>query len=175
MQAELLEVMRDQACAIYRAVTGTEMPEPETRTAAAEAPLDEVTRSFAELEAMARTVPVLAGRIPPFSFTPSLDAVWESDGLTIEVALPGVEGSDFKVEVTDEMLIISGIRRGPRGSRAGVYSHAEIPRGPFHRAFRLPFTLAGTPAVQLDRGLLRIRLEQVSGNGTTDNGTPDRF
>lgn len=159
MHPELIESMRDQACTIYRALTGTDMPDSEPSTSESEAPVEEVTRAFAELEALARTDPRIAERVPPFSFTPPLDAILDDNDLVIEVAVPGIELSDITVENADEMLVVSGIQRGPRGSTAGTYSHAEIPRGPFYRAFRIPFQIQGEPAVDLDHGLLRVRLK----------------
>jgi HSP20 family molecular chaperone IbpA len=162
MHPELIEIMRARACTVYRALTGTDMPEPELSTGepASEAapPAEEVTRAFAELEALARTDPCLAERVPPFSFTPPLDAILDENGLTIEVAVPGIERSDVTVECVDGTLIISGIPRS-RGAAAGAYSHAEIPRGPFYRAFRVPFAIQGEPVVDLEQGLLRVRLQ----------------
>lgn len=162
MHPELIESMRDQVCTIYRALTGTDMPEPEPSTSEAEAPVDQVTRAFAELEALARTDPRLAERVPPFSFTPPLDAILDDNDLVIELAVPGIERSDVTVENTGEMLVISGIQRSHRGSSGGTYSHAEIPRGPFYRTFHIPFPTHSEPAVDLEHGLLRVRLKGSS-------------
>lgn len=163
MQSQLIESMRDQVRAIYRVATGTDMPEFQASGPEPDAPLEEeVTRSFAELEALTRTIPALAERIPPFSFTPALDALVESDELVIEAAVPGVDREDVAVVCVDEMLVISGIRDGHGDIGATSYSHSEIPYGPFYRTFRIPFAIAGDPAVDLDRGLLRIRLKRGS-------------
>ena len=54
MQSQLIESMRDQVRTIYRVATGTDMPELQASGAEPEAPLEEVTRSFAELEALTR-------------------------------------------------------------------------------------------------------------------------
>jgi HSP20 family protein len=162
MQSQLIESMRDQARAIYRVATGTDMPELQVPGAEPDTPVEEVTRSFAELEALTRTIPALAERIPPFSFTPALDALVESDELVIEAAVPGVDREDVAVTCVDGMLAISGIRSGHGDVGATSYSHSEIPYGPFYRAFKVPFAIAGEPAVDLDRGLLRIRLKRAS-------------
>lgn len=158
MHPELIEIMRDQVCTIYRALTGTDMPEAEPSASESQTPVDEVTRAFAELEALARTDPRLAEKVPPFSFTPPLDAILDDNDLVIEVAVPGIERGDVTVENSEGMLVVSGIQRGHCGSTGGAYSHAEIPRGPFYRTFRIPFPIHGEPAVDLDQGLLRVRL-----------------
>lgn len=159
MRSELIESMRDQVRAIHRIVTGADVPEPHPADTALEAPLEDVIRSFAELEALTRAIPALAERIPPFSFTPPLDALQEGGDLLVEVAVPGVGLEHVTVECVERTLVISGIRRGHDGGEAVRYSHGEIPRGPFFRTFHVPFPTVGEPMVDLDRGLLRVRLK----------------
>lgn len=170
MHPELIKSMRDQVCAIYRAATGADMPAVEAADCEPEPPLEEVTRSFAELEAMARTNPVLSERVAPFSFTPPLDVFLDDEDLLIEVAVPGVDRKDVTVECTDGMIVISGIRRGHRGSTGKTYS-GEIPYGPFYRALRVPFPMSGEAAVTLDRGLLRVNLKGLSTNKNMQEAT----
>jgi HSP20 family molecular chaperone IbpA len=158
MHPELIEIMRDQACSIYRAVTGTDMPAVQAADCEPQPSLEEVTRSFAELEAMARTSPALSERVPPFSFTPSLDVFLDGEDLLIEAVVPGVDRGDVTVECAAGTIVISGIRRGHQASNERTYS-GEIPYGPFYRALRVPFPTSGEAAVDLDRGLLRVRLK----------------
>jgi HSP20 family molecular chaperone IbpA len=171
MHPELVEIMRDQVCTIYRAVTGADMPTVEAADLEPEPPLEEVTRSFAELEAMARTTPALSERVPPFSFTPRLDVFLDGEELLIEAALPGVDRKDVTVECGDGTIVISGIRRGRRGSKERTYS-GEIPYGPFYRALRVPFPMSGAAAVDLERGLLRVRMTASPANKNMQEATP---
>lgn len=159
MHPELIESMRDQACIIYRAVTGSDISAAQPPTSESEAPLEEVTRSFAELEAMTRAIPSLAGRVPPFSFTPPLDVILEEEEVLVEMVVPGTERADITVLCENDTLVISGIRR-ERHAGERTYSHCEIPRGPFYRSLHVPFSVAGEPAVTLERGLLRVRLKR---------------
>ena len=170
MHPELIEIMRDQVCTIYRAVTGTDMPTVEAADGEPEPPLEEVTRSFAELEAMARTNPALSERVPPFSFTPRLDIFLDGEDLLIEAAVPGVDRRDVTVECADGTVVISGIRRGRHGSNERTYS-GEIPHGPFYRSLRIPFPMSGEAAVDLDRGLLRVRLKRSPTNKNMQEAT----
>jgi HSP20 family molecular chaperone IbpA len=170
MHPELIEIMRDQVCTIYRAATGADMPTVEAADGEPEPPLEDVTRSFAELEAMARTSPALSERVPPFSFTPSLDVFLEGEDLLIEAAVPGVDRKDVTVECADGMIVISGIRRGHHASNERTYS-GEIPYGPFYRALRVPFPTSGEAAVDLDRGLLRVRLKGSPTNNNMQEAT----
>ena len=170
MHPELIEIMRDQVCTIYRAVTGADMPTVEAADCDPEPPLEEVTRSFAELEVMARTSPALAERVPPFSFTPPLDVFLDGEDLLIEAVVPGVDREDVSVECADGTIVISGIRRARHGSNEKTYS-GEIPYGPFYRALRIPFPMSGEVAVDLDRGLLRVHLKGSPTNKNMQEAT----
>src|SRR5262245_32123694 len=174
MHPELIESMRDQARAIYRIVTGSDMQEErqesDTDTAA---PLEQVTRSFAELESLARTIPTVAERVAPFAFTPALDAFADGDDLVVEVALPGVEREDVAVECEHGTLIISGINRRHGDVDAARYSQAEIPHGPFIRTFPIPFS-SPEPAVDLDRGMLRVRLKRTASKPRKEEASRKR-
>lgn len=164
MHPTTIDLMRDQVRAIYRALTGSDLPETEEPSREEEVPMEEVARRFADLEAMARRIPSVIDRVPPFSFAPPLDAIDEHEEVVIEVAVPGVEAEDVTVECTGEMVAISGVRRGPRSSDGREYLHAEIPRGPFYRVVRLPYPISAEAKVELDRGLIVVRLTK-SMNG----------
>jgi HSP20 family molecular chaperone IbpA len=170
MHPQLIEMMRDQVYSIYRAVTGADIPAAEPANSEPEPSLDEVTRSFAQLEALTRTSPALAERVPPFSFVPPLDVFLDGGDLLIEAAVPGVERQDITVECAEGTLVISGIRRGHRASNEQTYS-GEIPYGPFYRALRIPFPMSSEPAVDLDRGLLRVRLMSSPTHEPTQEAT----
>jgi len=83
MHPDLIQIMRDQVCSIYRTVTGADMPAVGPADAEPAPSVEEVTRSFAALEALARISPTLAERIPPFSFTPQLDVFLDGEDMLI--------------------------------------------------------------------------------------------
>lgn len=165
MNPELIAMMRDQVYNIYQAATGVAFPELEPPASQTETPLEDITRAFAQLEALARTSPALAVRVPPFSFTPPLDVFADGDDVVVELAVPGVERADITVECSDAMLVVSGARRGCTGAEARIYSQGEIPRGPFYRSLPLPYPVEGEPKIELDRGLLRVRLARAAACG----------
>lgn len=169
MQQTMIELMRDQVHAIYRALTGSDLDAGDAPISE-EATVEEVERRFIELEAIARTLPSVAERVAPFSFTPLLDAVVAGDTLIFDLALPGVEAGDVDVRVDGERLVVSGFRKGEARSDGRECVHAEIPRGPFTRTVPLPFEIEAKPQVELDRGVLRVRVTRrsaASGNGAT--------
>jgi HSP20 family molecular chaperone IbpA len=167
MDPTTVELMLDQVRAIHRALTGKDLPDPPPQATAAKAPpAEEVVHRFADLEAIARNMPNVIERVPPFSFSPPVDALNDEHEVLIEVAVPGVERKDVKVERTGQMVVISGFRRGERAANGRTYFQAEIPRGPFHRVVRLPFALQGEPRIEVNQGLIEIHFPK------TPMGTP---
>lgn len=171
MQTEIIEMMRTQVRAIHRALTGSDLPERELSRDALAPPSsdDDLVRRFFELDAATRTLPSVAARVPPFSFTPALDVIAGDEAVLLELALPGVDPSDVAVERVPGGLVISGLRRDAHGGEGRTF-HAEIPRGPFRRAVPLPVPIEGDLRVELERGVLRIHL--ATGAATT--AAPDR-
>lgn len=164
MTPETLDLMHDQVCAIYRALTGTDLIVPE-------APLppgpdarvedEELQRRFADLEALARSVPQVGGRVPPFSFSPPVDVLDEGPSWLVELAVPGIDAGDVTAERRGDALTISGLRRGERAGNGRAYLHAEIPRGPFSRTVALPGELGSDPQVTVERGVVRVRVAKA--------------
>ncbi|MHB8878591.1 MAG: Hsp20/alpha crystallin family protein, partial [Myxococcaceae bacterium] len=133
--------------------------EPRTPAEGAVSP-ETIAQLFANLEAGARSIPSVAQRVPPFSFAPPLDALDEGNELIIEVAVAGVDREDVSVELNGEMLTISGVR-DEHTLNGGRIRHAEIARGPFHRMVRLPHQVQGEPRVEVEQGIVRIRLAKA--------------
>jgi HSP20 family protein len=153
-------LMRAQVNAIYRAATGcelvTEQAGEETELAA-----DDVALRFADLQAMARSIPFVSARVPPFSFTPQVDVLEAEKEWVVAMTVPGVDSDDVAVEVSGDALTVSGARRiGTAGGSS--YLHAEIPRGPFSRIVRLPEPIESQPRVEFEHGMLSIRIAKAA-------------
>jgi HSP20 family protein len=165
MDSTTIEAMHEQVRVIYRAATGFQMNGNENSNAALQPRLpmeeNEIEQRFAELNALARTRPELTRRIPPFSFTPLVDVLDGEVELLIEVAVPGVERSDVVVELHDDVLIVSGVRRGACGSNGRTFVRAEIPRGPFKCTIRLPCQASAPAHVEVRHGIILLQLQKV--------------
>jgi HSP20 family protein len=171
MHPATIELMHEQVRTIYRAATGAELrDDTEVEGAGAGEPSppgsEEVERRFAELEALVRQDPELGARVPPFSFSPLLDVIDEGAELCVEVAVPGVELSDVTATVADDLLKVSGVRRGERIANGRSYAHAEIPRGPFERSVRLPYGVEPDLQLAVQNGLIVIRLYKRRATGS---------
>jgi HSP20 family molecular chaperone IbpA len=155
-----LELMLDHVRAIHRSVTGAELPqtEAETRGDSPVPTFEDLTRRFSELEAMARSLPSVAERVPPFSFAPPLDVIGTERELWLELGAPGIDRADVEIKLDGGDLIVSGGRPSPTAIAGRVYFHAEMARGPFRRVIPLPEAISGPPRVEVDNGIIRIKL-----------------
>ena len=72
------------------------------------------------------------------SWIPALD-VYEKDGeMVFRLDLPGLEKSDVKVAVKDDVLMIDGERKVESGVKENEYLCHETPSGSFRRRISLP-------------------------------------
>src|SRR5437868_1055902 len=110
MHRTTFELMHEHVRAIFRAATGGDLPTVEHRGAAPPAAdlAEVIARRFSELEALARLHPGVARRLPPFAFTPPADVNETDQELIVELAVPGVERDDVRVELRDALLDVSG-------------------------------------------------------------------
>jgi HSP20 family protein len=162
MKATTLALMHDHVRAIYRAARGVD-PKDEPTAGERPAPsFQEVARRFSELEGLARSIPSVAARVPAFSFTPPLDLIGTERDLVLELGVPGVERDDVDVELGDGEVIVSGARAATESSDGRIYFHAEMPRGPFRRAVRIPEPTNGSPRVEVEHGIIRVTLSKLT-------------
>jgi HSP20 family protein len=72
---------------------------------------------------------------------PCCDVAETDAAIIVEVELPGVERKDVHVEVTDDVLRITGERRTTVERRERQYYRTERSYGRFERQLRLPSTV----------------------------------
>ncbi len=105
----------------------------------------------------------LSGALPPSGLTvwvPEADLETGLREVTVSVALPGVEKSEVRVEVGEDVVTVSGRRReGETGA-----GRRELPCGDFRRRVRLPVEVKPASAkATLRNGLLRVTVERARG------------
>ena len=161
MRGTTFELMQDHVRAIHRALTGKDPPEP-VATPVTPPTQDEVVEHFTALEALANSIPTIAERVPPFSFSPPLDVSGTDQELILELGVPGVERDDVIVEFEGDTVVVSGARSTASALDGRLYFHAELPRGPFRRVVRLPQSTSGPARVEVAQGIVRVRLTKAT-------------
>ena len=81
--------------------------------------------------------PVLSGS-KEFKFMPSVDIVENAEAFEVHVAVPGMKKDDFRLEIEDENLIISGERKWKDEQKEKNFHRVETQFGSFKRTFTLP-------------------------------------
>jgi HSP20 family protein len=92
-----------------------------------------------------------------YSFVPRVD-IWEEEkAFEIHVAVPGVAKEDFKIEVNDNVLTISGERKFTKEKKETNYHSVETQFGAFKRAFTLPENVDATSiTAKYNNGILEV-------------------
>ena len=75
------------------------------------------------------------------AWTPRVDVTENDDGIIIDMELPGIEKNDVKVEVKDNVLVVSGERKNDREYNEKNFHRIERHYGKFERSFGLPETV----------------------------------
>lgn len=73
-----------------------------------------------------------------YSFVPRVDIVENDNAFEILVAVPGMKKEDFKLDVNDNYLTISGERKFSREKKENNFHSIENQYGTFGRSFSLP-------------------------------------
>ena len=75
------------------------------------------------------------------SFVPKVDIVENDDSVAMRFEVPGMEKDNFKVNVKDNVLTVSGERKSESEEKADNFIRSEIHSGSFSRSFTLPKTV----------------------------------
>jgi HSP20 family protein len=117
----------------------------------------EMNRMLERFEQDWPRLPGLFGRAVEGGLTPELDVREDSNQLTIEADLPGVEEKDVAVTLRDGVLTIKGEKKQEREEKAESYHLTERSFGAFQRSLRLPDTIdESTVEARFDKGVLKI-------------------
>ena len=79
-----------------------------------------------------------------YSFVPKVDIVENEKSFEIHVAVPGMNKDDFKIDLNDNLLTISGERKFTKDKKENNYHSIESQFGTFLRSFSLPENVDGT-------------------------------
>lgn len=94
-----------------------------------------------------------------YTFVPKVDVIEEDKAFEVHVAVPGMNKEDFKLDLTDNLLTISGERKFSKEKKENQFRSFETQYGSFSRSFTLPETVAGDKiTAQYINGILVVTL-----------------
>lgn len=92
-------------------------------------------------------------------FTPAVDIAEDEKSYTIQLAVPGVKKTDFKISLIDGKLIVSGERKMEEKKEGKTYHSVETQFGSFSRSFFLPEdVLSDQIEASYENGILILNL-----------------
>ncbi|MBT1686789.1 Hsp20/alpha crystallin family protein [Dawidia soli] len=94
-----------------------------------------------------------------YSFVPKVDIVENEKAFEISVAAPGMNKEDFKLDVNDKFLTISGERKFTKEKKENNFHSIETQYGTFGRSFTLPENVnSANISAKYENGILEITL-----------------
>src|SRR4051812_29174911 len=73
-----------------------------------------------------------------YSFVPRVDVVETEQAYEIHVAVPGMNKEDFKLDLNDKFLTVSGERKFSSEKETNKFRSIETQFGTFSRSFSMP-------------------------------------
>jgi HSP20 family protein len=92
-----------------------------------------------------------------YSFVPRVDVFEDEKAFEIHVAVPGVNKEDFKLDLNDNLLTVSGERKYTKERKENNFHTVETQYGTFQRSFSLPENVASDQIqARYNNGVLEI-------------------
>jgi HSP20 family protein len=92
-----------------------------------------------------------------YSFVPRVDVFEDEKAFEIHVAVPGVNKEDFKLDLNDNLLTVSGERKYTKERKENNFHTVETQYGTFKRSFSLPENVASDQIqARYNNGILEI-------------------
>lgn len=92
-------------------------------------------------------------------WVPAMDLVETDDHFVLRADLPGLDESDVKIEVHENVLTLSGERKYEHEAKKDGYYRLERGSGAFSRSLTLPEGVdADGIAASFDKGVLEVRI-----------------
>ena len=95
-------------------------------------------------------------------FVPNVDVLEKDKTFELHVAVPGMKKEDFTIDLTDNLLVVSGERKLKEEKKEGKYYSFETNYGSFKRSFRIPKNVDQTKVeATYEDGILHIELPKL--------------
>lgn len=92
-----------------------------------------------------------------YSFVPRVDVVEDEKAYEIHIAVPGMNKEEFKIDLNDNFLTVSGERKFSKEKNEKNFYSLETQYGSFSRSFTLPENVdAQKISARYNNGILEI-------------------
>jgi HSP20 family protein len=90
------------------------------------------------------------------AWEPPVDIIETPEGLSVQIALPGVAPGALVVEIEPDVVVVSALRAFPECAAGARIHRVEIPYGRFERRIALPTRLLELTGRSLKDGMLTL-------------------
>jgi HSP20 family protein len=92
-------------------------------------------------------------------FVPKVDVIENDNSYEVHLAAPGLSKDDFKIEINDNFLTVSGERKFSNEKKEKNYHSIETQYGSFNRSFTLPENADGAKvSAKYNNGILELTI-----------------
>lgn len=93
------------------------------------------------------------------TFIPKVDIIENTESYEIQLAVPGLNKEDFKIELNDNYLTVSGERKFTNEKKEKTFHSIETHYGSFSRSFSLPENVDATKInAKYNNGILELTI-----------------
>ncbi len=93
------------------------------------------------------------------TFIPKVDIIENTESYEIQLAVPGLSKEDFKIELNDNHLTVSGDRKFTNEKKERTFHSIETHYGSFSRSFALPENVDATRInARYNNGILELTI-----------------
>ena len=94
-----------------------------------------------------------------YSFVPKVDIVENEKSFELQMAVPGMNKEEFKIDLNDNLLTVSGERKFTKDKKENNFHSIETQYGSFSRSFELPENVDSSKInAKYENGILEITL-----------------
>ena len=94
--------------------------------------------------------------------SPSVDIFEEKDDIVLKTELPGMTKDDIEINLTDDMITLSGEKKHEEKIEEKNYYRHECSYGSFKRSFKLPVEVQSNKAkASFKNGVLEVRIPKT--------------
>ena len=111
---------------------------------------------------------VITSKTTGATVMPKIDIKDKKDSIVVRAELPGIEEEDVDIEITDDIMTISGERKEEKEKDEEGYYYKESHTGSFSRSFTLPSNVMGENAkAEMKKGVLTVTIPKVESKKAT--------
>jgi HSP20 family protein len=123
-------------------------------------PVSEIENVRRQLDAMFDQL-ALNSPNTPVTWQPAIEVINAGDNLILKAQLPGIEGKDVEIQVTQKAVAIAGEYRTEQTEGARGL-HSEFRYGKFQRVLQLPYPIQNDQVkADFTNGILTLTLPKV--------------